>query len=274
MSTTAGPRFTRISRRGHELELADPLPSTLAALIAERSAQHRRVAERLQEFRTKQVELSRELTRQEEADRQAATQAALHGKRPARRQKAASLRRKLEEVEHELQGFENALARSADSLLPATQPLAGKAGSKAAEGKRAALGRAREHQAAQDAALEEADHFAAEEQWLALLASGPGRIEPFQPRGGDPLIAQLRRGLQDQWLTWEDKDERQQADLERQRRYEEENRETWERQRERAEEEDRAGRVRYEGMRLTHRGGQPVAPGPFHALEEEDEPEA
>jgi hypothetical protein len=260
MSTT-GPRFTRTSPRGHEHGLEAPLPSTLATLpeVRERVEQHEKVAARLAELRARRVELARQFAEQEEADKQAATQAALEGRSPSRRQKAASIRKKLEEVEDELRGFENALARSADSLLAAAAPHVAEAAEKAATGREAAIARARELLGALDGALEEAANFTAERLWLGRL-DGRGRIEPFRPVAGDPGLGLLRRRLQDAFAEWQARDEERRAEVQRQRRWREQHEPEWERQREQAEKQSAAARVRYEGMRLTHRGGRPVGP--------------
>jgi hypothetical protein len=269
MSTTT-PRFARTSPRGHEHGLDAPLPSTLAELTRERVEQHKRVATRLAELRARRVELARQLAEQEAADERAATEAALAGKTPGRRQKAASLRGKLEEAESEVASFENALARSADSLLTAAAPHVAEATEKAAAGKQAALGRARELLAALDAALEEAGNLTAERLWLGRL-DGRTRIEPYRAVAADPGLGQLRRRLQDAYMEWQVRDEERRAEAERQRRWREEHEAEWARQKEQAEREDRERRVRYEGMRLTHRGGRPVGPA-GNVQESEEEP--
>jgi hypothetical protein len=260
MSTTA-PRFTRTSPRGFQHELVSPLPSTLAGIaeIRERVEQHERVAARLAELRARRVELARQLAEQEAADKQAATQAALEGKTPAKRQKAARLRGLLEETESEVAGFENALARSADSLLTAAVPHVAEATENAVEGKEAAIGRARELLGALDAALEEAGNLTAERIWLDRL-DGRGRIEPFRPGGRDPGLGQLRRRIHDAFAEWQAKEEQHRAEAERQRRWREEHEAEWARQKAAAERESAERRVRYEGLRLTHRGGRPVGP--------------
>jgi hypothetical protein len=247
MSTTAAPRFARTTARGVELELGNPLPPTLAKLpeIRQRAAQHGRVAARATELRARRVELSRELAQQEEADQQAATQAHLEGRSPARRQKAASIRKKLEETEGEIGPSELAVQRSADSLLALTQPLAVRAVEKAAKDQQAALTRAQELLGALDAALEEAGNFRSEELWLHRL-DGAEQIEPYRP-SGDPGLWRLRSRLRDAWGEWQQRDEDQQAEVRRHRRYEAEEAARWEQERERAEREDRERRVRYEG---------------------------
>jgi hypothetical protein len=259
MSPTA-PRFTRTSVRGHEHGLDAPLPPSLTALVEERAAQHRRVAEKLDALRARRVELATELSRQEEADRQAANEAALAGKTPGRRQKAARIRGLLEEAEGEVASFEAAVQKSADALLAAAAPHVAEATEKAAVGKEEALARARELLRALDAALEEAAKLTAERLWLGRLDARK-RIEPFRPVAGDPALGQLRRRLQDAFAEWQARDEKHRAEAERQRRWEEEHRPEWARQKEQAERDDRERRVRYEGMRLTHRGGRPVGPG-------------
>jgi hypothetical protein len=268
MSTTAAPRFKRTSPRGHELEVSDPLPSSLAALVEERAEQHKRVAARVSELRAKRVELAQQLAQQEQADQKAAAEAALTGKSPGRRQRAAKLRGQLEEAEHDLQGFGTALAHSADSLLSAALPFAGKAAEKATESREAALTRLRELLAAADAAAEDVARFSAQLAWLTDL-DGQHRVDPYRESLNDPDIQRLRVGVSGALGEYELKRQEKEAEAARWRAYEEEEEAEYQRHAERIEAEAAAARVRYEGMRLTHRGGKPVGPSPFHDPGEE-----
>jgi hypothetical protein len=271
MSTAAAvPRFARSSARGQALGLADPLPSSLAALLAERSAQHARVVAKLDALREKRVELARKVTEQEAADEEEATRAAMENRNPAKRMRVAKLREQLEATEAEILNFERGLATSADRLLETAAPLAARAADRAGKAQQAALERAGELLDALDGALEEAGSLRAEELWLHRLHGLDGakpRIEPYTV-GSDPGLSRLRRSLQDAWAEWRMRDEDAQAEADRQRAWEEEQRETWERQKERAEQEAAAAKVRYEGMRKTHIGGVPV-PGYEEAEEEQ-----
>jgi hypothetical protein len=269
MSTTA-PRFQRTSARGYEHDLADPLPSSLAGLVANRADQHRKVAAKLDTLRARQVELSRELAASEKADREDAAAAAAVGREPKRRQKTASLRGKLEDVERELAGFSDGVVRSADALLEVAAPQAGAADPKAGEAEERAIARARELLGAVDAALAEANDFRAERVWLRRLAGGARSIEPFRG-GADPSLGRLRRVIADAFLAWEAEQASRRSELDRQQAYEDEHAAEWARRRAQAEREDEAARVRFEGMKLTHRGGRPVGPaGQFQ--EEERKP--
>jgi hypothetical protein len=272
MSTTASPRLQRTSARGFEHDLADPLPSSLASLIADRADQHRKVAARLDELRRRQVELSREVAASEQADREDAAAAAAAGRDPKRRQKTARLRGLFADVERDVKTFSDAVVRSADALLEAAAPQAGAAIAKAGEDRQRAIDRARELLAALDGALAEAGDLAAERVWLRRLAGGTRSIEPFRAGvGSDPSLGRLRRALADAFLAWEGEEATRQADLDRQKAFEDEHAAEWARQREQAEREDAAARVRFEGPVLTHRGGRPVRPG-FQDAEEERRP--
>jgi hypothetical protein len=257
MSTTASPRFQRMSARGFAHSLADPLPSTLAGLIGERAEQHRKVAVRLDELWSRRVELARKLAESEQADEKDAREAALAGRAPKRRQRTASARGRLEEVESELRAFEQAVEKSADALLVAAIPQAGAAITKAEEERQRAVDRARELLAALDAALAEAGNLGAERVWLRRLDGGARSIEPFRAAGADPSLSRLRRVLQDAFLAWESEEASRKAELDRQRAWEEKHAPTPEQLR-RAAAEDAAARVRYEDGVLTHRGGKPI----------------
>ena len=204
MSTTA-PRFARPTAARLRAELAAPLPSTLAELARSASGptQHGQVAARLAELRGRRVELARQLAEQEAADERAAAEAAAAGRSPGRRQKAASIRKRLEEIEAELAGFEDGLAKSADSLLAAAVPHRRAGRREGDRGAAAAIARAQELLAAADAALAEAGSLAAERAWLARLDGGE-RIEPFRPVSGDPSLGQLRAALRDAFADWRD----------------------------------------------------------------------
>jgi hypothetical protein len=270
MSTTA-PRFAKKAPRGFAYEFNDPIAPSLAALLPERSEQHRRVARRLAELQARRVELARQLAEQEEADRQAAARAALERKSAGRRQKAASLRRKLEDADGEAEGFEAALARSADNLLEAAAPLAARAAEKANKAHAAALARARELLAALDTTLEEAANLTGEQLWIARL-DGPGRIEPFRPIAADAGIGRLRRALADAFAEWQLKAEEHRAEAERVAAWEREHEAEWARKEEQARRDDAESRVIYEGMKLVSKGGRSVGPGGFQAPEEEPRP--
>jgi hypothetical protein len=259
MSTT--PRLARESVRGHGLDMANPLPATLAGLadVRERAEQHVRLAVRLAALRSTRAEVGRALVEQEAADERAAAEAALKGKAPGRRQKAASLRKKLEEVEDELRGFEDALPRSADNLFAAARPYIDAAEEKATEERNRRLERAREHQAALDSELEAASLLTGELAWLRA-AAGRARVAPYRPADTDPGIRRLRGAVAGAFAEFSVRTEERSAEAERQRRWEEEHREEWARQREQAERQSREQRVTFEGPRLTHRGGRPLGP--------------
>jgi len=276
MSTTAPPpRFTRTSARGLELGLTEPLPPSLAALAALRAEQHRKVGGKLQELRARRVELARKVAEQETADAEEATQAAMENRNPRKQMRVAKLREQLEAAEAEIVRFETGLTRSADSLLEAAAPLAARAAEKAAQAQQAALARAAELLGALDSALEQAGNLRAEEFWLHRLHRLDGakpRIEPFRV-SGDPGLSRLRASLRDAFADWQAREEKQQAELDRQRAWEEEHAAEWARQTERAEQDSAAAKVRFEGMKLTHRGGHPVGPaGDFQEGEEELRP--
>jgi hypothetical protein len=150
MSTT--PRFQKATLRGRELDLGYPLPPTLAGLaeVRERAEQHRKVAARLAELKSRQVELSRDLAASEQADREDAAAAAAAGREPKRRQRTVRIRGLLEQVERDVQSFSDAATRSADALLELAAPQAGAAIAKAAEERERAIERARELLAALD----------------------------------------------------------------------------------------------------------------------------
>jgi hypothetical protein len=260
------PRFARTSARGFSHDLGAPLPSTLADLVAERAEQHRKVAGRLDELRARRVELSRDLAASEQADRENAAAAAAAGREPKRRQKTARIRGLLEDVERDIKTFSDGVVRSADALLDAAAPQAGAADAKAGEERERTIDRARELRAALDGALAEAGDLAAERVWLRRLAGGARSIEPFRG-GADPSLGRLRRVIADAFVAWEAEEASRQADLDREKAYEDEHAAEWARRREQAEREDAAARVRFEGMRLTHRGGRPVSPG-FQDAEE------
>jgi hypothetical protein len=273
MSTTTEPRFARESARGREHELTEPLPSTLAGLpeVRARAQQHGKVAGRLFELRARLVELSRELARSEATDEENAVKAALAGKSPPRRQKTARLRNLLEECESEVASFEDAVGKSADGLLAVAAPFRELADEKASEAHAAAIARGKELLNAADAAFAEAGALVAERSWLAGLDVPAQAVEPFRSgTSGDHSLSRLRSALQNDLAEWEARDERLRAELDRQRSWQEEHRDEWERQRVAAEREDRERRVRYEGMRLTHRGGRPVGPAADFQDEEEE----
>jgi hypothetical protein len=261
------PRFARTSARGFSHDLGAPLPSTLADLVAERAEQHRKVAGRLDELRARRVELSRDLAASEQADRENAAAAAAAGREPKRRQKTARIRGLLEDVERDIKTFSDGVVRSADALLDAAAPQAGAADAKAAEGRERAIDRARELLGATDAALADAGEVGAQRVWLRRLAGGARTIEPYRGAAADPSIGRLRRVIAEAFLAWEGEEQDRQADLDREKAYEDKHAAEWARRREQAEREDAAARVRFEGMRLTHRGGRPVSPG-FQDAEE------
>jgi hypothetical protein len=238
--------------------------------VKERTAQHRKVSEKLDALRAKRVELARQLAESERIDRENAEQAALEGKAPARRQKTASLRGRLEDCDREISGFEDGVAKSADALLAAAGPHAVAASEKAAEAREAAIARMRELFAAADHAAEEVANLHAEIAWLRRLDGQHRRVEPFRPSAGiDPAIGQLRGTVRDALAEWEAKDAQRRAEAERQRRWNAEEAARAERGREQALREDAEARVRYEGMKLVERGGRPVGPGGFQSGEEE-----
>jgi hypothetical protein len=268
MSTNASPRFQRTSLRGFEHSLADPLPSTLAGLIADRAEQHRKVAARLDELRSRRVELARKLAESEQADENDAREAALAGRAPKRRQRTASARGALEECEAEVRAFEQAVEKSANKLLEAAIPKAGAAITKAAEARERAVERARELLAALDGALAEVGDLGAERVWLRRLDGGARSIEPFRGAGADPGLGRLRRVIADAFGAWEVEEASRQAEVDRQKAYEDEHAAEWARKEEQAKREAAEARVRYEDGVLTHRGGRPVRPG-FQDAEED-----
>jgi hypothetical protein len=98
---------------------------------------------------------------------------------------------------------------------------------------------------------------------------GRQRIEPFRPVSGDASLGQLRGLLRDAFADWRDQHDRRQADFEQRRAYEAEQEAQRLRHEEQTLREDRERRVRYEGMRLTHKGGRPVGPAGNFQDEEE-----
>jgi hypothetical protein len=252
------PRFQRQTARGFEQQLTDPLPSTLAALVPDRAQQHGQVASKVAELRGRRVELARQLAEQEAADQRAAAEAAAAGRSPGRRQKAASIRKRLEETETELAGFEEGLAKSADGLLAAAARSREQAVKKAAEAQTAAIARAAELLAAADTALDEAGTLTSERAWLARL-DGRQRIEPFRPGvGGEPALGQLRAVLRDAFADWREQHDRRQVEAEQRQAYAAEQAAEAARHEERYRREDAAKRVTTAGGVIVEQGGRRV----------------
>jgi hypothetical protein len=264
------PRFQRQTARGFEQQLTDPLPSTLAALVPDRAQQHGQVASKVAELRGRRVELARQLAEQEAADQQAAAEAAAAGRSPSRRQKAASIRKRLEETETELAGFEEGVAKSADGLLAAAAPFREQALEKATEAQTAAITRAAELLAAADAALDEAGSLVAERSWLARL-DGRTRIEPYRPVGGDASLGQLRATLREAFADWQQQHDRRQAEVEQRRAVAAEEEAARVRHEERYRREDAAKRVTTAGGVVVEQGGRPVRQTGFGLQPVEDE---
>lgn len=274
MSTTpTTPRFQRTTQRDHRLDLAAPLPSTLAALVPDRSEQHEKVASKVGDLRGRRIELARQLAEQEAADQRAAADAAAAGRSPGRRQKAASIRKRLEETETKLAGFEEGVGKSADSLLAAAKPLAAQGVEKANERYEGALGRGKELLAAADAAFAEAETLKSERAWLLRLLDGRQRIEPFRPGSGDPALRQLRAAVTAALADWQAEDERLRADFDRRRAVAAEQEAERLRHEERYRREDAARRVVTQGGVVVEQGGRPVRQTGFGLQPTDDEEE-
>lgn len=269
MTTKAPKKFIRVGRRGSEFELAAPIPPTLATIpeVAERAEQHSLVAAKLGELRTRRAELVAELAASERADLDQAAQAAASGKAAPRRQKTASLQKRLEEVEGELRGFEIGIGRSADGLLAVAAPFFEQAIAATRRREQEAIVRATDLLDATRAALAEAEALAGERAWL-LAASETAKAEPFRPTASGEL-ARLARDLGETFGQAIEKRALRQAEVEREREREERERPAKEAAEEKAKREYEAGKVVTEGMVVTHRGGRPVKRGQFGGVEEE-----
>jgi hypothetical protein len=258
MSTNAPPRFRRTTARGHGEEFSNPLPGSLSAFVEDRTRQHGMVADRLAELRGRRIELARALAEQEAADERARADAVAAGRSPGRRQKAAAIRKRLAEVEDELHGFEDGIAKSADRLLEAAAPYREQAVAKAAEAQTAALARAQELLAATDAALAEAGELTAERNWLARL-DGRQRIEPFRPGvSGDASLGQLRATLRDAFADWQTQHDRRQADFDQRQAFEADQEAQRLRHEDQARREDAARRVVTADGAIVEQGGRRV----------------
>jgi hypothetical protein len=274
MSTTPEPRLALANTRGSEFDLTAPLPSALAAQVAKRAEQHAQVVARLTAHREQVMELSRQLAEQERIDSEQATEAALVGESPPRRQKAASVRKKLSEAEGEARAFETAVRRSAQALLVAAVPHVGDALDAAQHEHEQALRRGRELLAATDQALADADRAAAETWWLADLAAGSPSIEPYREGvSGMVEISRLRGALQQAAAEFDHRHAEQEVERERQRAWEVEQQAEAERHAERMRREDEARRVVTEGGAIVAIGGRPVRKGGFGPIPDDDEGE-
>jgi hypothetical protein len=227
--------------------------------LAERVEQHRKVAARLRELQTKVIDLTRGVERAKQEHEKRVEEAVLAGKAPPRAQAVAGAEKKLEGAEDELRSFENALPRSADHLLAASLRHLRRTRERIDEEDQRSRGRLDELVAAVDSELARQNSLAAERLWVDSAENGGRRIEPYRELGGDTDVQQARGRLRDVFdeLRW--KRARKAEEVERWRRFEEEERAERERHLPELLEQDRARRVTYEGMKLTHRGGKPIA---------------
>jgi hypothetical protein len=262
MTTT----FARTTNRGTELDLAAPLPESLAELVPEEAEAHAKLASRLRELRAEQVELTRKLADAIATDERAAMEAAAKDK-PAPPSKAEPLRAKLEAADAEVARYEAALESSADALLTSAVPHVAAGAERARERAAAGLKRLGEVVQAVTVTVEDVQRAEAELGWLNGLLGAPAHVAPFRAALGAGELAHFKNTVQASYRELAYRREEQRAEIERHRRYEAEQAAEEERHRERGERDDAERAVRYEGMRLTHRGGRPVDREPEEAAE-------
>lgn len=261
MTTT----FARTTNRGTELDLAAPLPESLAELVPE-EAEHAKLASRLRELRAGRVELTRKLADAIATDERAAMEAAAKDK-AAPPSKAEPLRAKLEAADAEVARYEAAVETSADALLASAVPHLAAGAERARERAAAGLKRLGELVQAVTVTVEDVQRAEAELGWVNGLLLGPAHVAPFRAALGAGELAHFKNTVQASYRELAYRREEQRQEMERHRRYEAEQRAEEERHRERAEQEDRERAVRFEGMRITHKGGRPVDGEPEEAAE-------
>jgi hypothetical protein len=158
MTTTEMPsiRFERKSARGHRIELARPLPPTLAEMpdLSELATRHAKLAEQVARARDAATVAARELVEAERGDEQRRVDAALAGRTVPSARKSIAARAKVEETEAELATLEAALALSADRLLALAVVRVPEAIERVRDEQASALGRAMDLFVAVDRELE------------------------------------------------------------------------------------------------------------------------
>jgi hypothetical protein len=171
----------------------------------------------------------------------------------------AGAEKKLEGAEDELRSFVNVLPRAANHLLAVSLRHLGRTRERIDEEDQRSRGRLDELVAAVDSELARQNSLAAERLWVDSAENGGRRIEPYRELGGDSDVQQARGRLREVFDELAAKRQRKAEEAERWRRFEEEERAERERHLPELLEQDRARRVTYEGMKLTHRGGKPIA---------------
>jgi hypothetical protein len=278
MGTTTTLRFRRTTGRGHDLPLAAPLPPTLAAIddVVPFVEEHARIVARLDELQTRAVEARVHLTKVEEAELRKIEQTAREGKPPPKPREGGAAERSLEIAERELRAFtETVTPNSADRLLEQALPYLEQARGLIEEGRERSLTRATELLAAVDAELERFQSLADEAFWVEAVRIGAtnGRpVEPFRDSGGDRSVWQLRGALRAVFEDWSRKREEREAERRRLERWEDEQRETWERHAAQAATEQAAQRVviDHSSAQIVEKGGKPVRRGAFGVEPVED----
>jgi hypothetical protein len=268
------PRFQRTSLRGNELSLREPLAPVVASLpeLEERVAHHGKVVAELDKRQRDVIEARRYLEETKAKHVAAVEEAALEGKEPPKARQGGAAEKRVERAEEELRSFEGVLERSADRLLVFAFPLLPRAHERVLEERERRLARATELKSALDTELAGFQALADDERWIEAASNGGRAVDPFSAAGGDPEIFRLRgtiAGAFDGFLARRDERE---AEAERNRRWQEENRDEWERRAEAAAAAQAAQRVVVEDGVIVERGGKPVRKGAFgyEPVEEEE----
>jgi hypothetical protein len=272
-------RFQRTTGRGHDLPLAAPIAPTVASIdeVVPFVQEHERIVARLDELQTRVVEARVHLTKVEEDEVRKIERAAREGKPAPKPREGGAAERSLEIAERELHAFTETVApNSADRLLDEALPYVEQAGGLIEEERARRLTRGTEFLEAADAEFARFQSLADEAFWVEAvrIAATNGRavVEPFQNRGGDRSVWQLRGALRAVFEDWSRKREEREAERRRLEQWEDEQREVWERRAAQAAAEQAAQRVVVEDGKITHRGGRPVERAPLGGVQEvEDE---
>lgn len=268
MTTT--PRFRKASGRGSPLDLSSPLPSSLTSLpaMSRRAEQYERVVARVSELEERVANAVRHLDEVRKKHDEAVQRAIDEGKPPPKARQGGSAEKSVEVATEELRSFSDTVTRtdgSADRLLQAAIAHVPAAAERASEEEAKALEAFRDLLSAADRKLEDLARFESERLWLTTLNSR--HVDPFTVRES-PDIRRLRTALSQALAEFDVKRTEREAEAERQRAYEAENRERWAAQEKAAREQQERERVVIADAQIIERGGKPVERAPFGGVQE------